>query len=76
MGSIAEFPDLVRSAFVDTSLQPQTNLNDEGILNVRFFIRGKPWIVTIDDTILFRTDKGVQKYADEGIELKNKFVFA
>lgn len=43
MGSLAEFPDMVRATFVN----PETN--DEGIYNVRFFIRGKPWIISIDD---------------------------
>lgn len=37
---------MVRAAFVNTAT------NDEGIYNVRFFIRGKPWIVTVDDYLL------------------------
>jgi len=32
-----------------------TETNDEGIYNVKFYIRGKPWIVTIDDNLLFNT---------------------
>ena len=29
-------------------------MNDAGIYAFRFYIRGKPWIVTVDDTFLFR----------------------
>jgi len=46
MGAIAEFPELVKSVFL-------TDTNDAGIYAVRFFIRGKPWVVTIDDDMLF-----------------------
>lgn len=51
MGSIAEFPDLVKDIFVTKEK------NDAGIYAFRFFIRGKPWIVTVDDTFLFYTDE-------------------
>ena len=47
MGSLSQFPDLVRATFVNQEF------NDNGIINVRFFIRGKPWVVTIDDTLIF-----------------------
>ena len=47
MASFAEFPDMVRSAFINTET------NAEGIYNVRFYIRGKPWVVTVDDQMLF-----------------------
>ena len=30
------------------------NENDAGIYGIRFFIRGKPWIVTIDNKMPFR----------------------
>ena len=30
-------------------------LNENGIYNIRFYIRGKPWIVTIDDLMLVNT---------------------
>merc|ERR1711990_890317 len=48
MGGLAEFPDLVRNMFVNT------DTNSEGIYNVRFYIRGKPWVVTVDDYMLFQ----------------------
>ena len=47
MGSLSQFPDLVRNAFVNQQL------NQNGIINVRFFIRGKPWVVSVDDTMVF-----------------------
>ena len=52
MGSLAEFPDLVRETFVNTEI------NNEGIYNVRFYIRGKPWIVSVDDFMFFTTADG------------------
>lgn len=51
MAAMAEFPDLVRASFVNSAI------NDEGIYNVRFFIRGKPWVVTIDDYLLFEGEQ-------------------
>lgn len=47
MASVAEFPDLIRDAFINDEV------SDTGIYNVRFFIRGKPWVVTIDDYMAF-----------------------
>ena len=52
MASLAEFPDLVRQTFVN----PETN--NEGIYNVRFYIRGKPWIVSVDDYMFFTDMSG------------------
>lgn len=48
LSSFAEFPDMVKAAFPGTE-----ELNDSGIYNVRFFIRGKPWIVTVDNYLAF-----------------------
>lgn len=47
MASLAEFPKLVKGTFVNDEV------NEEGIYNVQFFIRGKPWVVTIDDRLAF-----------------------
>lgn len=50
MASIAtKAPNLVRDLFLEYS-------KDKGIYNVRFFIRGKPWVVTVDDYLLFEKD--------------------
>jgi hypothetical protein len=47
MAAVAPFPELIEDMFVDTST------NSEGIYNVKFYIRGKPWVVTVDDYMLF-----------------------
>ena len=65
MGSLAEFPDLVRGAFVN----PEKN--DQGIYGVKFYIRGKPWVVTVDDEMLF-----YKSYEFEGEEYPVSLVFA
>ena len=49
MAALAEYPDMVRATFKNEEV------NDEGIYNVQFYIRGKPWVVTIDDHLLFNT---------------------
>ena len=46
MGSIAEFYDISKQVFLTKTV------NDVGIYAIRFYIRGKPWIVTIDDEML------------------------
>ena len=43
MASVAEFPDLISSVFLNKKM------NKEGIYALRFYIRGKPWVITIDD---------------------------
>ena len=47
MSALAEFPTLVQGAFVNTQK------NNEGIYTARFYIRGKPWLVTVDDYMLY-----------------------
>jgi len=50
MGALAEFPDLVKSVFLTQEE------NKSGIYAIRFFVRGKPHVVTVDDTFLFYDD--------------------
>ena len=52
LGAIAEFPDLVKNVFITQETNP------EGIYAFRFYIRGKPWIVTVDDYFLFKDGSG------------------
>jgi len=54
LASIAEFPTLVSNVFVTSEK------NNVGIYAFRFFIRGKPWIVTVDDYFLFYTSNGAR----------------
>jgi hypothetical protein len=43
MGILSEFPELLQDVFLINQE------NSVGIYALRFFIRGKPWIITIDD---------------------------
>ena len=49
IAGVAEFPDLITRMFV-SGLEE----NDAGIYGIRFYIRGKSWIVTIDNKMPFR----------------------
>lgn len=51
LAAIAEFPDLVKNVFITKEK------NEAGVYAFRFFVRGKPWIVTVDDYFLFTSDK-------------------
>ena len=61
----AEFPDLITNMFV-TGLDE----NDAGIYGIRFFIRGKPWIVSIDNQMPFRHSY-YSGYSLRGVNLAN-----
>jgi hypothetical protein len=62
MGVMSEFPEVLRDIFVTKTE------NDSGIYAFRFFIRGKPWLVTIDDYIPFNGPEfaATLKYAKMG----------
>ena len=47
LGVLSEYPDILQKVFLINEE------NDVGIYAFRFFIRGKPWIVTIDDIMPF-----------------------
>ena len=47
MSGVAEFSSLITPIFLTSTK------NAAGIHAVRFFIRGKPWVVAIDDEMLF-----------------------
>lgn len=47
LSCIGEFPDLVKNVFLTEAT------NDQNAIAVRFFIRGKPWVLTIDEKLLF-----------------------
>jgi hypothetical protein len=51
LGALAEFPSLLENIFLN-------DINDSGIYALKFFIRGKPWIITVDDETLHVTDNG------------------
>jgi len=47
MSSVAPFPELINSVFLTKEK------NDAGIHAVRFFIRGKPWVIDVDDRMFY-----------------------
>lgn len=51
MGSISEWVDLSKNVFITDTV------NEAGIYAIKFYIRGKPWIITIDDE-MFVNDIG------------------
>ena len=51
MASMANRPELLHKIFLNKFL------NYQGINAVKFFIRNKPWIITIDNIFLFDADK-------------------
>lgn len=49
MSSISKHQQVLKNIFVTKKL------NKAGIYAVRLFIRGKPWLMTVDDNFLFMT---------------------
>lgn len=62
MAAISEYPELIESIFVTKEV------NRAGIYALRFFIRGKPWIITIDDEFAWSRDKDELLFAKLGSE--------
>ena len=58
LNNIGKKPELVRSMFVD-----QTEENKAGIYTVRLYIRGKPWLINIDDSIMYSSKENGPWYA-------------
>jgi len=46
ISGLAKYPEIIKNAFVNKKV------NKEGIYGIRFFIRGKPWVVTVDDQFI------------------------
>jgi hypothetical protein len=61
LAGVAENPQLIRDVFGFTDT---TDKNAAGIHGVRFFIRGKPWVVDVDDTLVWAD--GYADSADSG----------
>jgi hypothetical protein len=47
LDSLTKYPALIDDIFLTKFLNPVQ------AIAVRFYIRGKPWVITIDDTMLF-----------------------
>jgi hypothetical protein len=63
MTSAADKPDLLKDMFLTQEK------NSAGIHGLKFFIRGKPWVVDIDDSMLFQEE-------DTESEIKFSLYFA
>ena len=50
LASLAEFPSKIKDLFLTQEV------NTAGIYGVTFYIRGKPWVVDVDDHMLFKSD--------------------
>ena len=48
---MGKYPDLIKEAFVTKEK------NTAGVYVVRFYIRGKPWLVSVSDDILYNTEE-------------------
>lgn len=49
MATVAEWPSYITDMYM-TGLEE----NDAGIYGIRFYIRGKPWVVSIDNKLGFK----------------------
>jgi len=47
ISALAEYPERIKDIFLTQEK------NKAGIYAVKFYIRGKPWIVEVDDKLLF-----------------------
>jgi hypothetical protein len=50
IASVAEWPSIITDMFVTGTDMSGPNA---GIIGVKFYIRGKPWVVTLDDKLIF-----------------------
>jgi len=50
IATAAEWPAYITDMFLTGTSNP-----DSGIMGIRFYIRGKPWVVSIDDQLFFKT---------------------
>ena len=57
LGCLGEFPDHVKSLFVTQ------DTNSAGAIAIRFYIRGKPWVLTVDRSMLFMYSNPRLKFA-------------
>ena len=55
MGTVAEYKDVLSSVFLTKEK------NAAGIIALRFYIRGKPWVVAMDSDLLFTVDDSLEE---------------
>lgn len=49
ISSVGKYPDLIKQAFVTK------DKNTAGVYIIRFYIRGKPWFVSVSDDMVYNT---------------------
>lgn len=49
LDSLTKYPKLIDDIFLTKFMNPVQ------AIAVKFYIRGKPWVITIDDTMLFKS---------------------
>jgi hypothetical protein len=50
ISALGEFPELIKDMFILGD-----ELNDNGIYGIKFFVRGKPWVISVDDLFFVDT---------------------
>jgi len=71
ISGLAKYPEYIKNSFVNKLA------NKEGIYGIRFFIRGKPWVITIDDQFLMNMYSKVSSVTKKRNEVHmNELVFA
>jgi len=62
IASASEYPAFITDMFLTGTSNPES-----GIIGVKFYIRGKPWVVSIDDKLFFTTSGSAKtlKFAQE-----------
>lgn len=61
IAAIAEHPNVIKKVFLTDQV------NSAGIYAFRMYIRGKPWVVTIDDSILVSSKDNEPIFATRGV---------
>ena len=60
IGSAGEWPDMITDMFVSG-----TSDSAIGLYGIQFYIRGKPWVVTVDDKLLYKSGSLHYAYASD-----------
>jgi len=55
LSAVAEWPTLITDMFLTGTDMDAVNA---GLLGIRFYIRGKPWVISIDDKLFFTSEYG------------------
>jgi hypothetical protein len=61
MSAIAKYPEIMESLFMTKEF------NSKGIYAVRLYVRGKPWLITVDDRFLFHTKLDNLRFASYNV---------